>query len=278
MYPCLRFLHLESAAHWQHSQEFNGVVFSEEEGTRLAAALGPKGKGLILRNHGLLTVGGTVDEACYLYTLMERSCQVQLLAEAAAANGLPKVYVPDEAARYTFEAGSDPETLYWEAQPDMDWEAEMCGGRHAEWVKEWVSEWERFVLHFGKDWGRFWRRCWWKEGIGSLWWRCQWGYSTVWNDMQGPIVFRDKTMSSVEVKQKQGVRDLDFGTSIVVIEKGVYHLSSACTSFKGKVRAEYEALGLPGKKVGILKKWNKQALWSFKDQLWYNPNVYLPPS
>ena len=72
-------------------QEFNGVVFSEEEGERLAKALGPKGKGLILRNHGLLTVGSTVDEACYLYTLMERSCQVQLLAEAAAANGLPRM-------------------------------------------------------------------------------------------------------------------------------------------------------------------------------------------
>jgi len=113
-------------------QEFNGVVFTPSEGARLAAALGPKGKGLILRNHGLLTVGGTVDEACYLYTLMERSCQVQLLAEAAAATGLPKVYVPDEAARYTFEAASDPEALYWEAQPDMEWEAEMGGGRHAE--------------------------------------------------------------------------------------------------------------------------------------------------
>ena len=113
-------------------QEFNGVVFSEEEGERLAKALGPKGKGLILRNHGLLTVGSTVDEACYLYTLMERSCQVQLLAEAAAANGLPKVYVPEEAAKYTFDSASDPEALYWEAQPDMDWEAEMCGGRHAE--------------------------------------------------------------------------------------------------------------------------------------------------
>jgi ribulose-5-phosphate 4-epimerase/fuculose-1-phosphate aldolase len=34
--------------------EFGGVVFSEEEGKRLAASLGPKGKGLILRNHGLL--------------------------------------------------------------------------------------------------------------------------------------------------------------------------------------------------------------------------------
>ena len=34
--------------------QFGGIVFSEEEGLRLAASLGPKGKGLILRNHGLL--------------------------------------------------------------------------------------------------------------------------------------------------------------------------------------------------------------------------------
>ena len=86
---------------------------------------------MILRNHGLLTVGSTVDEACYLYTLMERSCQVQLLAEAAAANGISKVLVPDEAARYTFENASDPETLYWEAQPDMEFEEAMSGGAHA---------------------------------------------------------------------------------------------------------------------------------------------------
>jgi hypothetical protein len=72
--------------------DFGGVVVSEEEGKPLAAALGPKGKGMILRNHGLLerpsispssasadrpqTVGGTVDEAAYLCTLMERSCEV----------------------------------------------------------------------------------------------------------------------------------------------------------------------------------------------------------
>ena len=35
-------------------QDFGGVVLSEAEGKKLAAALGPKGKGLILRNHGLL--------------------------------------------------------------------------------------------------------------------------------------------------------------------------------------------------------------------------------
>ena len=106
------------------------MVFTAEEGERLAAALGPKGKGMILRNHGLITVGSTVDEACYLYTLMERSCQVQLLAEAAAANGVPKVYVPEESARYTFEHSSDPEALYWEAQPDMEYEEVMCQGAH----------------------------------------------------------------------------------------------------------------------------------------------------
>jgi ribulose-5-phosphate 4-epimerase/fuculose-1-phosphate aldolase len=35
-------------------QEFGGVVLDEAEGKRLAGALGPRGKGMILRNHGLL--------------------------------------------------------------------------------------------------------------------------------------------------------------------------------------------------------------------------------
>lgn len=33
--------------------------------------LGTKGKALMLRNHGLLTVGHTVDEACYLMLLSQ---------------------------------------------------------------------------------------------------------------------------------------------------------------------------------------------------------------
>ncbi|KAJ4985781.1 class II aldolase/adducin domain-containing protein [Stagonosporopsis vannaccii] len=105
--------------------EFGGIVFSEEEGHRLAAALGPNGKGMILRNHGLLTVGSTVDEASYLYTLMERSCEIQLMVEAA---GVPKVYVDDEAAAYTFKMASDPEALYWEFQPDLEYEQAHSNG------------------------------------------------------------------------------------------------------------------------------------------------------
>src|SRR5260370_784534 len=40
-------------------------------------------KAAILRNHGLLTVGESVDEAVWWFITMDRSCQAQLLAEAA---------------------------------------------------------------------------------------------------------------------------------------------------------------------------------------------------
>lgn len=88
--------------------EFGGVTLTEEESDRLAEALGPKGKGLILRNHGLLTVGQTVDEAAYLFSLMEKACMIQLMVDAAAAGKVgQKCIVDDEAARFTFNTMSD---------------------------------------------------------------------------------------------------------------------------------------------------------------------------
>lgn len=104
-----------------------GVVLGEEEGNRIAAALGP-GKGAILRNHGLLTVGGTVDEAAFLFTSMERSCRVQLLADAAAANGMEKILIADEEARFNYDAESDPEVCYREFQVYYDFEERISGG------------------------------------------------------------------------------------------------------------------------------------------------------
>lgn len=88
-------------------KEFGGVVLKEQESAALAESLGDA-KAMILRNHGLLTVGGTVDEAAYLFLLMEKSCMVQLAADAAAASGRTKMYIDDEAARFTYENTSDP--------------------------------------------------------------------------------------------------------------------------------------------------------------------------
>jgi len=62
--------------------DYTGAVLEIEEGKRIAHALGDH-KAAILANHGLLTVGRTVDEAAWWFITMERTCQVQLLAEAA---------------------------------------------------------------------------------------------------------------------------------------------------------------------------------------------------
>jgi ribulose-5-phosphate 4-epimerase/fuculose-1-phosphate aldolase len=76
--------------------DYTGVVVNTEEGKRIGAALGTN-KAVILRNHGLLTVGETVDEAVWWFITMERSCQAQLLAEAA---GTP-VLIDKEVAALT---------------------------------------------------------------------------------------------------------------------------------------------------------------------------------
>jgi len=64
--------------------DFTGVVYETSEGERIAGALGDR-KAVILRNHGLLTVGQTVDEAAWWFITMERSCQAQLMAEAVGS-------------------------------------------------------------------------------------------------------------------------------------------------------------------------------------------------
>jgi ribulose-5-phosphate 4-epimerase/fuculose-1-phosphate aldolase len=83
--------------------DYTGVVLDLEEGKRIAHALADN-KAAILRNHGLLTVGPTVDAAVWWFITMERSCQVQLLAMAAG----PRVFIdPDQAAKTHDAVGSD---------------------------------------------------------------------------------------------------------------------------------------------------------------------------
>jgi len=82
--------------------DYGGVVLDLEEGKRVAHALGGN-KAVILRNHGLLTVGQSVDEAVWWFITMERSCQAQLLAEAA---GRPVAIDPATATLTRSQVGS----------------------------------------------------------------------------------------------------------------------------------------------------------------------------
>lgn len=76
------------------------MVLGAEEGERIAEALGQTGRLAVLQNHGFLTTGGTVDDAVYLLTLMERPYAVQIMAEST---GLPKRKVNTDPVRQLIE-------------------------------------------------------------------------------------------------------------------------------------------------------------------------------
>lgn len=83
--------------------DYTGVVTDLEEGKRIAATLGER-KAVVLRNHGLLTVGTTVDAAAWWFITMERSAQVQLVAKAA---GEVVPITPENAALTHQQIGND---------------------------------------------------------------------------------------------------------------------------------------------------------------------------
>jgi ribulose-5-phosphate 4-epimerase/fuculose-1-phosphate aldolase len=97
-------------------EDYTGVVLDLEEGKRIAHALGG-GKAAILSNHGLLTVGRSVDEAAWWFITMERTCQAQLLAESA---GTPVPIAPGEAAKTAHQVGNY-RAGWLSFQPLYDW-------------------------------------------------------------------------------------------------------------------------------------------------------------
>ncbi|MHB1582278.1 MAG: class II aldolase/adducin family protein [Acidimicrobiales bacterium] len=95
--------------------DYGGVVLSEEEGDRLAASLGD-GKALILKNHGLLTVGQTVDEAAWWFVSMERCCQAEAIARMM---GTPDP-IDHEMALQTGHLNGTPLSGWFSFQPLFD--------------------------------------------------------------------------------------------------------------------------------------------------------------
>jgi ribulose-5-phosphate 4-epimerase/fuculose-1-phosphate aldolase len=63
---------------------YEGVAFRDEEKPRLQADLG-HANFLMLRNHGLLTVGTTIADAFLAMYIFETTCQIQVAAQAGGA-------------------------------------------------------------------------------------------------------------------------------------------------------------------------------------------------
>ncbi|OQD73581.1 hypothetical protein PENDEC_c014G04349 [Penicillium decumbens] len=99
---------------------FGGVVVDKEEGDRIAKSLG-NCKAVILQNHGLLTVGQSVDEAAFWFISLDKTCQAQLLADAAAAgSGHKKITISEEEAEYSKVNLGGPDKGWLAFQPYYD--------------------------------------------------------------------------------------------------------------------------------------------------------------
>lgn len=91
------------------------VVLDTEVGAAMARSLGDK-KALIHQNHGLITVGDTVDAAVWWFVALERCCQTQLVAEAA---GNP-IVIPDELCVSGYETQGNELAGWFQFQPWWD--------------------------------------------------------------------------------------------------------------------------------------------------------------
>ena len=84
-------------------ESFNGIVLAEKEGKDIAACVGNK-KAALLQNHGLLTVGETIEAAVFWFVSLEKCCQAQLMADAAAGGrGGETVKISEEDAAFTYK-------------------------------------------------------------------------------------------------------------------------------------------------------------------------------
>ena len=95
--------------------DYTGVVYDTSEGDRIATALGNH-KAAILQNHGLLTVGRTVDEAAWFFIAMDRSCQSQMMAESA---GKP-IAISHDSALIAQQQVGNPRVGWFQYQPLWD--------------------------------------------------------------------------------------------------------------------------------------------------------------
>ncbi|NWU62003.1 ADDA protein, partial [Pterocles burchelli] len=84
--------------------DYHGILVDDEEKVVIQKNLGPKSKVLILRNHGLVSVGETVEEAFYYIHNLVLACEIQVRTLASA--GGPDNLVLLDPGKYKAKARS----------------------------------------------------------------------------------------------------------------------------------------------------------------------------
>ena len=100
------------------------LILTREQGEGVARALG-QGRAVLLRNHGIVAVGSSVEEACMVAIYLEKAARAQLLAQALGRyTWTPDHEVPEKLAHTV-----SPRQLqrYWEyhVRKLRRWERQM---------------------------------------------------------------------------------------------------------------------------------------------------------
>lgn len=85
--------------------ETTDLIVSVERGRAVARCLGGNAA-LILRNHGIVATGGSIEEAVWTAIKLEKACQLQLLAESA---GGPKLLAEGDDLMKKRQRGNRPD-------------------------------------------------------------------------------------------------------------------------------------------------------------------------
>jgi len=96
--------------------DFEGLTTDPSECPRLVASLGEKPI-LILRNHGLLVVGGDIPSTFSTYWTLQRACEIQAATDAMAGENLAitkAVLAATPERRRVFRAGEKPDAMVFD--------------------------------------------------------------------------------------------------------------------------------------------------------------------
>ncbi|XP_077377731.1 beta-adducin isoform X1 [Festucalex cinctus] len=85
--------------------EYNGVMEAEEDRVELQKSLGPTCKVLVLRNHGIVALGESVEEAFYAIYHIQAACQIQVSA-LCSAGGEQNLILLDRTTHKPNHAGT----------------------------------------------------------------------------------------------------------------------------------------------------------------------------
>jgi ribulose-5-phosphate 4-epimerase/fuculose-1-phosphate aldolase len=101
--------------------DYEGLALSFAEQERLVADLGSKPV-MILRNHGLLTVGASAPQAFLRMFYLERACEIQLRAQAGGPLVVPSPETAERAARQLAGDATDGDDFTDEDSLSLAWQ------------------------------------------------------------------------------------------------------------------------------------------------------------